>query len=80
MRTRVVQSISDIAAADWNSLLRCGNPFLNHAFLLALEESGAACAETGWYPCHVVCEGEDGSPARRPAAVSEDQPLRRIRF
>ena len=60
MRTRIVQSISDIAAADWNGRQAADNPFLQHEFLAALEESGAASADNGWYPCHAICEDKAG--------------------
>jgi len=30
------------------------NPFVSHAFFSALEESGSACARTGWGPRHLV--------------------------
>lgn len=30
------------------------NPFISHAFFTALEESGSACARTGWLPRHLV--------------------------
>lgn len=36
------------------------NPFLSHAFLQALEESGCATAQTGWMPRHLLLEGGDG--------------------
>ncbi|MEM8811621.1 MAG: GNAT family N-acetyltransferase [Pseudomonadota bacterium] len=42
------------------------NPFVSHAFLSSLEESGSAVAETGWLGQHLLLEGEDG----RPAAVA----------
>jgi predicted N-acyltransferase len=32
------------------------NPFVSHAFLSALEESGSACARTGWGPRHLVAK------------------------
>lgn len=60
MRTRVVQSIGDISPSDWNALLNDGNPFVRHEFLQALESSGCVAADSGWYPCHVICEAEDG--------------------
>src|SRR5882762_1517415 len=32
------------------------NPFVSHAFFSALEESGSACARTGWGPRHLVAK------------------------
>jgi predicted N-acyltransferase len=37
-----------------------GNPFVSHAFLLALELSGSATARTGWAPQHLIAETADG--------------------
>ncbi|BCB25718.1 hypothetical protein SKTS_06040 [Sulfurimicrobium lacus] len=44
---RIVETISDIPAAQWNALAG-SNPFLSHAFFSALQESGCATPETGW--------------------------------
>jgi predicted N-acyltransferase len=45
----VRDSISAIAAAEWNRLAG-DDPFLSHAFLDTLHESGCASAATGWTP------------------------------
>jgi uncharacterized protein len=50
---------ASIPATDWNRLAAngCGeitNPFLDHAFFLALEQSGCTTAQTGWQPQHIV--------------------------
>ncbi|ALV29215.1 GNAT family N-acetyltransferase [Pannonibacter phragmitetus] len=37
------------------------NPFICHAFLQALEESGCASARTGWAPRHLLLEAADGT-------------------
>lgn len=47
-------SISDISAAQWDGLFDSENPFVKHAFLLALEESGCVNAQTGWQAQHMV--------------------------
>ena len=60
MQIRVRDAIGAIQADQWNALSACGNPFLRHEFLLALEESGAASKENGWSPCHLVCEDDAG--------------------
>ena len=36
------------------------NPFLTHAFLSALEESGSATARTGWAGAHILVEDASG--------------------
>lgn len=60
---QVVGSIHDIAEADWDACAGTDNPFLSHAFFAALEDSGSACAKTGWLPRHLVVAGEDGRAA-----------------
>ena len=59
---RFLDSIAQIDAASWNSLLRDGQPFLRHEFLLALEESGCAVPRTGWTARHLVIDAADGRP------------------
>ncbi|WP_349236042.1 GNAT family N-acetyltransferase [Devosia sp. FKR38] len=56
-----------IPAAVWNSLVpstqgMVDNPFLDHAFFLALEESGCATARTGWQPQHILLSDASGAP------------------
>lgn len=46
-------SIAGIPAAEWDACAG-DNPFVSHAFLSALEESGSATAETGWLPQHAA--------------------------
>ncbi|WP_193171598.1 GNAT family N-acetyltransferase, partial [Nisaea nitritireducens] len=50
----VVRSIHEIDPADWDACAGAANPFLSHAFLSALEDSGSVKAETGWLPQHLV--------------------------
>jgi hypothetical protein len=52
--------IAEIAAADWDECAGVGNPFVSHAFLSALEDSGSASARTGWLPQHAVLRREGG--------------------
>ncbi len=53
--------IAEIAAADWDACAGGGNPFLSHAFLSALEDSGSASADTGWLPQHAVLRDDAGT-------------------
>ncbi|PPQ34981.1 GNAT family N-acetyltransferase [Rhodopila globiformis] len=51
--------IAEISAADWDACAGGGNPFVSHAFLSALEDSGSAGPRTGWLPQHAVLRAED---------------------
>ena len=64
---RIVPSFRDISLEDWSRLegtsrLTGGeyHPFLSHAFLSSLEESGSATARSGWQGQHVLLE-RDGA-------------------
>jgi len=52
---RVAESLAGVSAAQWNALAG-GNPFVQHAFLDALLESGCAAARTGWQPQFLLLE------------------------
>jgi predicted N-acyltransferase len=54
------RSVAEIPAAEWDACAGGDNPFVSHAFLLALEESGSATARTGWLPQHAALRGPDG--------------------
>ncbi len=68
-RIRVVQSFADIPADGWARLSGAArdlpgtayNPFVSHAFLSSLEESGSATARSGWLGQHLLLEQEDGT-------------------
>jgi len=53
---RIETDITAIPAADWDACAGSDNPFVSHAFLAALEESGSAQGKTGWLPQHLVME------------------------
>ncbi|WP_137133913.1 GNAT family N-acetyltransferase [Rhizobium sp. FKY42] len=64
---RVERSFQNIASEQWSHLTgarRGGgspyNPFLSHAYLSSLEESGSATAKTGWQGHHLLLEDEAG--------------------
>lgn len=60
---RIADGVASIAAADWDACAGTANPFISHAFLAILEESGSAVAETGWQPIPIVIDGTDNRPA-----------------
>lgn len=62
---RAVASLGEVEAAAWDACAGTldggGNPFVSHAFLSALEDSGSATAERGWLPQHLLLESADGT-------------------
>lgn len=59
---RLLTSANDVSGADWDACAGTANPFVGHAFITALEDSGSATAKTGWGPAHLVVDGDDGRP------------------
>jgi len=58
---RTVSAIANVPASEWDACAAPrNNPFIAHAFLRALEESGSATAKTGWLPQHVLLEDHSG--------------------
>ena len=53
-------AIAEIARDDWDACAGTGNPFVSHAFLSALEDSGSAGARTGWLPRHAALRDATG--------------------
>lgn len=53
---KVVSSLAQIDAAAWDACAGPNNPFVSHAFLSALEESGSVSPAAGWQPQHLVLE------------------------
>ena len=54
-------AIGDIPVADWDACAGSDNPFVSHAFLAAVEDSGAAGKRTGWLPQHAVMRDRQGA-------------------
>ncbi len=53
MKFTIADTIDSIPAAAWNRLA-ADNPFLNHAFLSALEHHEAVGGESGWVPRYLL--------------------------
>ena len=61
LRLRVVDRVDQIQASEWDALLdSSATPFVRHAFLHALEESGCAAARNGWAPRHLLAYLSEG--------------------
>jgi predicted N-acyltransferase len=55
------RAIAEIPAAAWDACAGDGNPFVSHAFLSVLEDSGSAAPERGWLPQHAALRDEAGA-------------------
>ena len=60
---RIADGASPTPAADWDACAGAANPFVGHAFLSILEQSGSVGRGTGWQPLPIMVDGADGRPA-----------------
>ena len=58
---RAAPAVGALPADQWDRLAGPGNPFMSHAFLTALEDSGSVGPGTGWSPAPLVIEDGRGS-------------------
>ena len=62
LSARMMHGVASIAAEQWDACAGTAHPFVSHAFLSALEDSGSVGGRTGWQPVPVVVDGADGAP------------------
>jgi len=70
----------DVSPSEWDALLAEQDqptPFMRHAYLQALHDSGSACADTGWQPAFVGL-WRDNALVAALSVVSQGPFLRRI--
>ncbi len=72
LTVRSIEGIAEVAAEAWDACANppdlgadesAGerfNPFITHAFLLALEQSRSVGGRSGWAPAHVLVEAPGG--------------------
>jgi len=71
MRIEIVEQLSTIEPDDWNRTAGDTNPFVQHAFLSALENN--QCLEKyGWYPQHVVIHDDNQLVAAMPMYIKDN--------
>jgi hypothetical protein len=64
---RMAGSVGELPADQWDALSGGENPFMRHAFLGALEDSGSVGDGTGWLPAPLVIEDAGRLVAALPA-------------
>lgn len=65
-RLRVLDTLAQVPAGDWDALHDGRNPFVAHAFLSGLEEHGCLREDWGWTPRHVTLRDGDSLVAAAP--------------
>ena len=60
LMVRVAAGVKALPATQWDALTGGSNPFMTHAFLTALEDSGSVGPGTGWDPLPLVIEDASG--------------------
>jgi hypothetical protein len=63
LAVQLADAVGDFTAAEWDALDDSGNPFVSHAFLTAMEDSGSVGGRSGWQPAPLVIIGADGALA-----------------
>ncbi|OLU23063.1 GNAT family N-acetyltransferase [Pseudomonas sp. PA15(2017)] len=70
MTLLLADSLNGVPAASWDALSASDQPFLRHAFLASMEDSGSIGGRSGWQAAHQVLLGAGGQPlAALPAYV-----------
>ncbi|SFF73708.1 hypothetical protein SAMN05518801_10191 [Novosphingobium sp. CF614] len=69
---RIHPSVGALPAGEWDALTSGDNPFVSHAFLAAMEESGSVGGRSGWRPVPIVIAGPDGRLAAALPAYLKD--------
>ena len=60
---RVADGVSGFDPAQWDACAGADNPFLSHAFMSILEESGSVGGRSGWQPLPIAIDGTGGELA-----------------
>jgi len=61
LTVRIASSVGAFDAHQWDALGGNDNPFVSHAFLTAMEESGSVGPGTGWEPAPIAITADDGT-------------------
>jgi predicted N-acyltransferase len=61
MTARIAAGVAAVDSAAWDDVAGTANPFVSHAFLSALEDSGSVGHGTGWQPAPILIDGGDGA-------------------
>ncbi len=66
MEARWIRALDGLEATQWDALHDGSNPFLHHAFLSGLEQTGCLRTDWGWTPQHLTLWEDDRLVAAAP--------------
>ena len=69
---RIVSSLLDVPATQWDALHDGRNPFVCHAFLAGLEQHGCLREQWGWTPHHLTLWQGEELVAAAPAYLKQN--------
>lgn len=72
MKLRCIERLTDLPATLWDGLHDGSNPFIRHAFLAGLEDTGCLRPAWGWTPFHAALYEGDTLIAAAPAYRKEN--------
>ena len=61
LTVKLARGVSEIDPDAWNSIGGGANPFISHAFLSSLEDSGSVGPGTGWEPAPIIVTDAQGA-------------------
>ena len=64
---KLAPGVASLDAVAWDGLTGSDDPFVSHAFLSSLEESGSVGLSSGWSPAPILIDEEDRLLAAAPA-------------
>ena len=72
MSLRILRSLEEVPAAEWDALHDGGNPFISHAFLTGLEQHQCLQQRWGWLPQHAAWFDQGRLTAAAPAYLKSN--------
>lgn len=67
MPIQTLHRLAELDPTEWDALLADSQPFLRHAFLSSLEDSGSVGGRSGWQPAHrLLRDPQGGVVSRKP--------------
>jgi uncharacterized protein len=60
---QIAEGVSAVDPSQWDALNPSANPFVSHAFLAALEQSGSVGQGSGWSPAPILIRDDDAALA-----------------